>query len=217
MRATDIMTTKVVTVSPGNSIRHAAQIMLDHGVSGLPVVDDEGRLVGIITEGDLLRRSELGLPGIAASLPAEDYIRSHGWDVGDVMTADVTAIDPDVPIDRVAATMAENRVKRLPVVEDGRLVGIVSRADLLRFIAVAQSGAAIKGDDAIRRSVLARLSDVEELRNLRLGVIVTKGIIHLWGDVDSEPARRAACLVAEGIRGAAGVVDHLGVIEPGGK
>lgn len=217
MRAIDIMTTKVVTVSPGNSIRHAAQIMLDHGVSGLPVVDDEGKLAGIITEGDLLRRSELGLPGIAGSLPAEDYIRSHGWNVGDVMIADVIAIDPDIAVDRVAAIMTENRVKRLPVVEDGALVGIVSRADLLRSIAVAQPDAAIKGDEAIRRSVLARLGDVEELRNLRLGVIVTQGIIHLWGDVDSEPARRAACLVAEGVRGAAGVVDHLGVVEPSGK
>jgi CBS domain-containing protein len=211
------MTTKVVTVSPGNSIRHAAQMMLDHHVSGLPVVDDEGRLVGIVTEGDLLRRAELGLQGIAASMPAEDYIRSHGWDVGDVMTANVTAVDPSVAIDRVAAIMAEKRVKRLPVVDDGKLVGIVSRADLLRFIAVARSGSTIKGDDAIRRSVLARLGDVEELRSLRLGVIVTNGIIHLWGDVDSEPARRAACLVAEGISGAGGVVDHLAVIEQRGK
>ncbi|WP_163268927.1 CBS domain-containing protein [Chelativorans alearense] len=220
MKAKDIMTTHIVTISPQHSVRHAAQIMLDNGISGLPVTDDEGHLAGIITEGDLLCRAEIGadhflLPDNSppdAHQQAYSYAKNHSWKVADVMTVDVVSIEEDTPIGRVAALMAEHHVKRLPVMKDGALAGIVSRADLLRAIAVAKLEAPVTGDEAIRRSVLARLGEVNELNGVRLGVIVSDGIVHLWGDVDSEAARRAANVVAEGIRGVAGVVDHLGVI-----
>jgi CBS domain-containing protein len=214
MRAADIMTTKVVTASPENSIRHAAQIMLDHRISGLVVIDDAERLVGMITEGDLLRRTELGLRRISAPVPAQEYLQSSSWKVADLMSPKVVSVDENVSVDHVAAIMEEDRIKRLPVTRNGRLVGIVSRADLLRVVATAQLEPPLKGDEALRRGVLARFGDVKELDGLRLGVIVSKGVVHLWGDVDSEQVRRAACVVAENVPGVAAVVDHLGVIEP---
>lgn len=222
MKAKDIMTDRVVTVSPQHSVRHAAQIMLDHGISGLPVIDDEGGLVGIITEGDLLRRVELGSAGLVGALRspdqvrqhARDYIRSHSWKVGDLMTENVIVIDEETPVGRIAALMEERHVKRLPVMRNDTLRGIVSRADLLRAIAAAKLEAPVRGDEAIRRSVLARLGEVNELNGVGLGVIVSGGIVHLWGDVGSAAARQAAIVVAESVRGVSGVVDHLGVIAP---
>lgn len=215
MNAKDIMTTPVVAVSPQHSVRHAAQIMLERRISGLPVVDDEGRLVGMISEGDMLPRMELAghASGRTGSRQhAGDYIRSHSWRVGDLMTTNVISVDEEAPLCRMAALMEERHVKRLPVMRNGALTGIVSRADLLRAIAVAKVEAPIRGDEAIRRSVLARFGDVHELDGFSLGVIVSEGIVHLWGDVDSEAARRAANVVAECVRGAVGVVDHLRVI-----
>src|SRR5262245_127421 len=138
MKVKDVMATTVVTVSPDNSVKHAAGIMLDKHVSGLPVVDDQGTLVGLISEGDLLRRSELGLRIIARSEQsaseeerARAYVKSHGWKVADVMSCNLVTIDEEADLSHVATLMAENGVKRLPVIRNGRLVGIVSRADLL--------------------------------------------------------------------------------------
>ncbi|MGB3387141.1 MAG: CBS domain-containing protein, partial [Pseudaminobacter sp.] len=126
MKASDIMTMPVATVSIATSVRHAARIMLDRGVSGLPVLDDEGRLTGIVTEGDLLRRAELGtVRATESNLPAEQraraYVKSHGWSVEDVMTKELVTITEDTPVGRVAAVMEERGVKRLPVIRDGRL------------------------------------------------------------------------------------------------
>ena len=136
MKVKDVMATKVATVSPDNSVRRAAGIMLDKHMSGLPVVDDEGLLVGLISEGDLLRRSELGLRIIAApeqSASVEErasaYEKRHAWKVADVMSRDVVTVDEEADLSHVAKLMAEHGVKRLPVIRNGKLVGIVSRAD----------------------------------------------------------------------------------------
>lgn len=213
MNARDIMTVGVVTVSPDHGVRHAVSIMCDRSISGLPVVNDRGRLVGILTEGDLLRRAELGtdlfLQSSQNRQEARDHLKAHSWKVGDVMATDVVTVDEDTPVGKIAALMVERGVKRLPVLRDGALVGIVTRADLLRAIAVARPEPPIKGDDAIRRSVLARIGEVAELRDSGLGVIVSDGIVHLWGQLPSEPARQAVRAIAEGVRGTAGVVDHV--------
>ena len=217
MKAKDIMSVAVATVSPDHSVRHAAAIMCDRRISGLPVVDDEGRLVGILTEGDLLRRAELGtefyLQPDRGGQAARDHLRTHSWKVEDVMAKDVVTIDEETPLGRIAALMAERGVKRLPVMRDGALVGIVSRADLLRAISVAKLDPPIKGDEALRRSILARIEEVAELRDSGLGVIVSDGVVHLWGQLPSEPARLAARAIAEGVRGTAGVVDHVGIAD----
>ena len=165
MNAKDVMTAAVVTVSPDHSLRHAAQIMLDHRISGVPVVDDDGRLVGIVTEGDFLRRSEFAAlalslvdqqPGTSEGR-ARAYVKSHSWKVADVMTSDLVKVDEETPLARIAALMAEFGVKRVPVMRGQRLVGVVSRADLLRVLVTAKFDSTASGDDAIRRSILTRL------------------------------------------------------------
>lgn len=213
MKARDVMTPDPVTVSPLHSVRHAAQIMLERHVSGLPVLDDEGRLVGLVTEGDLLRRAELGVESlVTASNSAErtrSYVRSHSWKVADVMACDLITVDEETSLGRVAVLMAEHRVKRVPVMRDGRLVGIVSRADLLHGIATARLDDTAPGDDAIRRSILTRLRDDAGVAVANLSVTVKDGIVHFWGSVASEGDRNAARVVAEGVRGVEGIFEHF--------
>ncbi|WP_077961183.1 CBS domain-containing protein [Ensifer adhaerens] len=214
MRVKDVMTTVVVKLSPDNSVRQAARIMLDNHVSGLPVVDDAGALVGVLSEGDLIRRTELGGGGLAvdASLAADErahaYVRRSSWRVGDAMTTDPVTIDEDAPIGRLAALMQERHIKRVPVLKDGRLIGIVSRADLLQAILVARQDETATGDDAIRRSILIRLGENTGLEGLDIKVAVSDGVVHLWGNVETDDCRRAARVLAEGVRGVRGVVEH---------
>lgn len=214
MKASDVMTTKVVTVTPDHSVRHAAEIMLDNHVSGLPVVDDSGELVGIISEGDLLRRSELGLDALAGHRrspeeQARAYVKAHAWKVGDVMSDRLVVVDEDTDLARVATLMEENDIKRVPVARDGRLVGIVSRADLLRAVASARLDATAPGDEAIRRSILARLDESTGLAGMNISVTVADGLVHLWGNVEGEDCRKAARVVADGVRGVKGVIEHF--------
>ena len=214
MKASDVMTTKIVSVTPDHSVRHAAGIMLDHHVSGVPVVDDAGRLVGLISEGDLLRRSELGLGAIASGgRSAEDqaraYVKAHAWKVGDVMSDRLVTANEDTDLAKIATLMEENDIKRVPILRDGRLVGIVSRADLLRAVASARLDATAPGDDAIRRGILARFDETTGLAGLNISVTVADGLVHLWGNVESEDCRKAARVVSEGVRGVKGVVEHF--------
>lgn len=213
MRVKDLMKSNVVTVTPDNSVKHAAQTMLARGISGLPVVDDRDALVGIITEGDLLRRSEIGAErnrsgtGNAAERAAT-FVKNHSWKVADVMTQGVISVEEEASVGRVAALMDDHHVKRVPVTRDGRLVGIVSRVDLLRLIAMAEPDDCAPGDTAIRRGILSRLGEMAFDDLVKLSVIVSGGVVHLWGNVGSASEREAARVVSEGVRGVAGVVDH---------
>lgn len=215
MLAQDVMTTVVVKLSPDNSVRQAAQIMLDNHVSGLPVVDDDGHLVGLITEGDLIRRIELGggVPVIDASLTTEvranAYLRRSSWRVGDAMTADPVTVNEDASVSRVAALMQERGIKRIPVLRNDVLVGIISRADLLQAILSARHDETALGDDAIRRSILVRLGENTGLEGLDITVAVSDGVVHLWGNVEAPECRRAARILAENVRGVRGVVEHF--------
>lgn len=219
MLAKDIMTTQVVTATPDTSIRHAVEIMLERGVSGLPVVDDTGTLVGIITEGDLLERGELGatlyLPSSgepkSADALARAFIKGHSWKVGDVMARGVVSVGENTSLGRVAALMIEHHIKRVPFVRDGRLVGIVSRSDLLRAILSVDEDSTASGDIAIRRSILTRLDEIGAGTGTKLVVVASDGIVRLEGSVRSADEREAARVVAEGVHGVAGVVDHLQV------
>lgn len=220
MYARDVMTTRVVSVLPENSVKRAAQIMLDQNVSGLPVVDGDGRLVGMITEGDLLRRAEFyrmkslaSADATASGDKADAFVKAYSWKVADVMTPDVISIDESVPVSRIAALMDEHMIKRVPVTREGRLVGIVSRRDLLRVIATTKLDTTAKGDAAIRRSILARLDEDAGLDTARLGVTVNDGVVHLWGTVRSETQRTAARVVAECTSGVSAVIDHLSVVQ----
>lgn len=212
MRIKDLMKPNVITVTPDTSVKHAARIMLGKGVSGLPVVDDCNMLAGMITEGDLLSRAEIN-PGMHrsgndGSDQAATFVKSHGWKVGDVMTKGVIAVEEDATVGQVATLMDDHHIKRVPVTRDGRLIGIVSRVDLLRLIAMAEPDDCAPGDAAIRRSILSRLGETAFDGLVKLSVVVSDGVVHLWGNVHSTGEREAARAVSEGVRGVAGVVDH---------
>jgi len=220
MRVADVMTRDVATLTPDHSIRHAARMMLAHHVSGLPVLDN-GRLVGMLTEGDMLRRVELGLPEpavlawIRAGSPAgaaRDYVRSHAWRVGDVMSTAVATASEDMTLAEIATTLSTRGVRRLPVLRDGRLVGIVSRADLLHAVVAATAEPGAEGDAAIATGVRARLRDLGPILASQPVVTVTDGLVRLSGVVRSQAERDAVRVAAESGCDIKGIEDHLGIV-----
>ncbi|MCA1370370.1 CBS domain-containing protein [Bradyrhizobium sp. BRP14] len=216
MLAKDIMTKKVLSVSPEHSISHAARTMLENRISGLPVCDDDGKLVGILSEGDLLRRAELGSAAWPSALPDKTepraFTKRHSWRVGDVMTRPVVTVDEDVPLGHVGAMMAANQIKRIPVMRAEEMVGIISRSDILRAIAAAVPDAIAGGDEAVRRAVLARLCSDLGLDRGAVEVTVENGTVSLSGQVESEAEREAARVAAETISGAGGVRNRLRIV-----
>jgi CBS domain-containing protein len=145
MNAADVMTRRVISVPPDASIEDAVKLMLDRGISGLMVVDASGHLAGVVTEGDLLRRSELGTGRqrswwlrllVSPGRQAEDFTRAHGRKVSDVMTTEVVSVDADASLTDIVELMEKHRIKRVPVTQHDKVVGVCSRADLLRALAV---------------------------------------------------------------------------------
>jgi CBS domain-containing protein len=225
MKASDVMTGDVVTVRQGASILEAIRLMLDNRVSGLPVLDDHGKIVGILTEGDLLRRSEMGTerhrprwleilmgPGRLAG----DYVRTHGRKVEEIMTRDVASVTGDQPLDEIVELMERRRIKRVPVVDGGSLAGIVSRADLLRALArtLGDHAAATHSDDEIRELILSELAKTAWVPRDGLSITVNDGVVNLNGVILEEKEREALRVVAENTPGVKAVEDHLVWIEP---
>jgi CBS domain-containing protein len=219
MRAHQIMTRSVVTVTPDTSIVDAANLMLQRHVSGLPVVDAAGKLVGIVSEGDFIRRSEIGTqrkrgrwlsfilgPGKAAS----DFVQEHGRRVEEVMTKDPLTITEDTALAEIVDLMEKNNVKRLPVVRADRIVGIVSRANLLQAVAglAREVPDPTADDDHIRNRVIDTL-EKNEWCPFGLSVMVRDGIVHLSGVITEERARQASVVAAENVEGVKKVHDHL--------
>ena len=220
MKARDLMTTDVVTVRPETSIPHIAQLLLRHRISAVPVIDDERRVVGIVSEGDLMHRPEAGAklrpswwlaPLASAEENARDYAQSRGKQAKDVMTTDVVTADEGMAISEIAALLEEKRIKRVPVVKDGRLTGIISRADLLRGLAAARLDQTAAGDEAIGRAVSTRIKADAGAREARLKVVVADGVVHLWGSLQSQAERDAVRVAAESVRGVRAVVDHTSI------
>ncbi len=223
MQVRDVMTRNVITVKPEESILVAARQMLQHRVSGLPVVDATGALVGIVTEGDFLRRGEIGTARrrpkwlefvIGPGRLADEYVRSSGRKVAEVMTPDPSTIDEDAPLESVVELMERRRIKRLPVVRNGRLVGIVSRANLMHALA-SLAGTAPQpaiGDATIRERALAALAP----HNWAFGVniVVKDGSAELWGTITDERERQACIVAVENVAGVRAVHDHLVWVEP---
>jgi CBS domain-containing protein len=226
MQTADIMTRDPVSIGPDGSVRDAIRLMLEHRISGLPVVDTAGTLVGILTEGDLMRRGETGTarhrrPWLEFLLGpgrlAEDYVKTHGRRIEEIMTRDVVSVRSDTPIDDVVDLMERRHVKRLPVLDGDRLAGIVSRADLMAAVARAldREAAFPAGDDAIRARVLAELEKAGGWAP-RSGVAVTvnDGIVELNGAVFEEKERAALRVVVENVPGVKAVEDRLVWVEP---
>lgn len=229
MKASDLMTTHVVTIPPEASIAEAIRIMLQKRVSGLPVVDAGGALVGVVTEGDFLRRGELATERhrprwleflVGPHRLADEYVRAHARKVADVMSADVATVTEETPVDAVVQLMEKRRVKRLPVLRHGKVVGIISRANLLLALAriAAKSPPAI--DDAladdmtIRSRVLAEIDKQVWAPRALLEVTVTEGVVHLRGVILDEKDRQALRVLAETVPGVKGIEDHLEYVPP---
>jgi CBS domain-containing protein len=226
MRAKDVMTTRVVTVEPETPVEDIARLLLSHRISAVPVLDATGALVGIVSEGDLMRRADMGTARQAPwwrSLTADfddrarEYARTYGRNAGDVMTREVVTVDLDTPLADVARVLEERRIKRVPVVNHaGVVTGIVSRADLLRALALRQTETPkILADDAEVRERVVRAFDRAAVVPLpNVNPIVTNGVVHLWGLVESDAQRRACRVVAERVLGVRSVEDHLGQLAP---
>jgi CBS domain-containing protein len=225
MNAADIMTRNILSVRPESPVVEAIGSMLDNHVSGLPVIDEAGQLVGIVTEGDLLRRGETGTerhrprwveilmgPGRLAG----EYIRTHGRKVGDIMTLELISVDPETPLDEIVELMERRRIKRVPVLEGEKLVGIVSRADFLRALArrLEDHSAVAAGDEEIRAQILAELAKVSWVPRDGVGITVENGVVDLNGVILDEKEREALRVAAENVPGVRAVEDHLVWVEP---
>jgi CBS domain-containing protein len=227
MRAIDVMAGHVVMATPQMTVQDVAKLMINNRMSGIPVVDRNHQLVGIVTEGDLLHRVETGTEPRRSrwsewfspnSRLAAEYIKSHARRVADVMSRDVATVTELATLGEIADLMETRRIKRVPVLHDGKLVGIVSRADLLR--ALASRGANSSDDDrdtAIRSHLLADLRKQRWTSCSDSDIVVSDGVVHFWGVVGSEEERTALRVAAENIPGVRGVEDHSisGPLRPG--
>jgi CBS-domain-containing membrane protein len=219
MKARDVMVSPVITARPDASVGEVAKLLLEHRFSAVPVVDSQGRLVGIISEGDLMHRAEAGterqrswwLRGFAgAETLAFDYIKAHARKVVDVMTPEVVTASPDTPLREVASLMEKHSIKRVPIVTDGRLVGIVTRANLIQTVASAPKGLEIQpSDSTIRDKLLAHLKAQPWVHVDLLNVTVNGGVVDVWGIANSETERKAIRVAAESIAGVRAVHDNM--------
>ena len=220
MHARDVMTTPVVTAGPETKVLDIVNLMLDNRISAVPIVGDDERLVGMVSEGDLIRRSEIGTEphrswwlsafGGAATL-AEDFVKSHGVKASEIMTDEVVTASEDTPLWEVAETLEKRKVKRLPVVRDGRVVGIVSRANLLQAITAQrdkQTDVPTRDDRSIREALMDQLKGEPWSDMSHLNIVVLDGTVHFWGIVSSDTQRTALKVAAENIPGVTEVVDH---------
>ncbi|HEY1411304.1 MAG TPA: CBS domain-containing protein [Rhodopila sp.] len=225
MIVADVMTRNCITIAPDATVEEAVNLMLSRHISGLFVVDKAGDLAGVITEGDLLRRDELGTQRnrpwwlrllASPARQAADFTRANGRHVRDVMTEDVISIAQDAPLEGVVAAMEANRIKRLPVTADGKVVGVVSRTDLLRaLIGRARTSEPLPTDDrAIRAAIMTALEAQAWAPMTTLNVTVANATADIWGTITNEEERHAIHVAVENTPGVKAVHDHLVYIEP---
>ena len=226
MNAKDVMTTEVVTVSPETTVQDLAKILSEKGISGAPVVDANQKLVGIVSEGDLLHRAETGterrvqrrrswwLDSVAAEEElARDYVKAHGRTVADIMTRDVISVGETADLADIAMLLETKRIKRVPVVAGDRLVGIVSRANLVRALATTSSAPKIVADTddrTIREQLLAELRQQQWANIWAADIMVRDKVVHVWFSADESDAERQAVRVAaENVPGVRGFEAHI--------
>lgn len=223
MQVKDVMTQKVISIEASASVLKAARLMLQNHISGLPVVDKDGKLIGIVTEGDFLRRSELGTQRgrpkwlefiIGPGRLADEYVHASGRKVEEIMTPDPYTVTEEDTLEHLVEVMQGRRVKRLPVVRDGRMVGIVSRANLMLALAsLARDAAPTTGPDwSIRSQILAALGGQHWAPDVN--VVVRNGVVELSGVITDERERRGLIVLVENVPGVKEVHDHLVWVEP---
>ncbi|WP_249979089.1 CBS domain-containing protein [Vreelandella olivaria] len=225
MQAIDIMTPKVVSVGPDTEVREIAQLLLNHRISAVPVVDDESKVLGIVSEGDLMRRVKddndhersWWLSLFTSGNNAGDYVKSHGRKAREVMTPDPLTVDENTPLHSIARLLEKHHIKRVPVVREGKLVGIVSRANLLQGIANAEVAPTQSpmDDRKVRDAILKEVEQHAGVHTESISVIVDGGVVEVWGLVDSLEQKQAVTVAAENVPGVTRVENHLGMIPRG--
>jgi len=220
MKAMDVMVRDVMTVSPDDDVAEAIKLLAEHDISALPVVDRDGTVIGVISEADLVHREEIGTekhrpwwlealtPG---STLAEEFAKSHGRRVGEIMSTKVISASEDTPLGEIATLLEKHRIKRIPILRDGKVDGIVSRSNLIQALASAHADAAAgsPSDRTIRMELLNRLADQSWTDFGSRNVIVSGGVVHLWGLVASQEERKALVALAEGVPGVVRVSDEM--------
>jgi CBS domain-containing protein len=224
MKARHIMTTGVVSVRPESQLSEMLQIMLDRRISGVPVVDAGGKLVGMITEGDCLRRVETGTQikrplwreiFTGPEKLAEEYVRAHGRKVSEVMTANPITITEDTGVAEIIHLMEKNRIKRLPVMRGDAVVGIVSRANVIQALTGLLRDANVSQTDAeIRNNIVTALAKLPWPAGEFVNVTVNDGVVDLWGSFTAFHQDEAAVVAAENVPGVKEVRNHLAWIDP---
>jgi CBS domain-containing protein len=225
MKASDIMVPDVITVGPDNTVQDVAEILLAKHISGLPVVDSSGRLIGLVSEGDLLRRAEAGTEHerswwlkllMGRETLAAEFVKEHARRVRDVMTRDVITVSPDTLVTDVAGMLERNRIKRVPVVQGGKVVGIISRANLIQALAGMRKTIAVdkpQSDSELRDVLLARLRAEPWAKTGLINVTVSSGAVDVWGIVDSEAEKQALRVAIEVTPGVRDVTNNV-VVRP---
>jgi CBS domain-containing protein len=218
------MTENVVSIGPEASVESIARLLLERGISAVPVIGADGRLLGIVSEGDLMRRAETHterraswwlelLDGREGS--AERYLKSHGLVARDVMTAPPVSVTESTPLEKIATLLEQNRIKRVPVLRGSKVTGIVSRANLLHAL-VAVAGRPTrrrKGSAPSRREIAREVRAAGQSLDFA-NVVLEGGVVHLWGGVKSEAERKAIVLAARRSRGVTDVRSHIFIMSP---
>jgi CBS domain-containing protein len=223
MQVKDVMTQNVISVQPGEPVLTAAHLMLQNRISGLPVVDKDGELIGIVTEGDFLRRSELGTQRrrpkwlefiLGPGRLADEYVHTSGRKVDEIMTPDPCVVTEYASLEKVVELMERRHVKRLPVTRGGRMVGIISRSNLMHALASLARDAQPAATDgaAIRDNILAALAKLSWAPHVK--VVVRNGVAELWGVITDDRERQGLIVATENVPGVKAVHDHLVWVEP---
>src|SRR5512146_1078405 len=210
MKAEDVMTREVISIDPDSTVLQAARLMLQHHISGLPVIDNSGNLVGVLSEGDFLRRREtrtekrrsrwlefLMGPGRIAA----EYSHSHGNKVSEVMTREVESVDVSTQLEDIVDVMERKRIKRVPVLCGGLVAGLITRTNLTHAIVSLASVAqpAAPDDTSIRETLLAEIQKEQWAPAASINVVVHDGVVELWGVIVDERQRQALKVAAENI------------------
>ena len=220
MQAYDVMTHKVFTASPQTTVEQLATLMIENHISALPIVDENSHIVGLVSEGDLMRRVEgadMKQPSWWLELfsgeknTSADFVKAKGQHAGDIMTKEVRTIPPETPVGEIAEILEGNKIKRMPVVENGRLVGIVSRANLLHALAARPESVLGPNpeDRALRLAVIEALSEIPGLNITQQNVIVKSGNVIFWGIAHSKDDEAAAQVAIENIQGVSEISINL--------
>ena len=220
MRAIDVMVRDVVTARPDTDVADAIKLMAERDVSAIPVLDIAGNLVGVLSEADLMHRVEIGTEKrrpwwsealTGASTLASEFAKSHGKKVGEVMTSGVISVSEDTPLSEIAAVLERNGIKRVPVIKDVRLVGVVSRSNLIQALAsvVGRIDQHKETDRQIRLDLLSRLREQSWTDFGSRNVTVSDGVVHLWGLVGSPAEHKALLALAENVPGVSRVSDEM--------